>query len=405
MFFKRFKQDDTLPHRKSPAVKKVSELIDKRSHKQKKYISLMLVPSYTTGRTRSLRIPRGLFHGVVASMLVVSAVVAGFYLRSNHFYRMAQELYVAREEIAETFAEFQYEAEIVQSDLIDTMIQVYERYSEIQQNVQSQLDSQARDHQTNLDSLREQVDEFEQMIRDLEADQQAVLEGLSARAELIPPVAGILNQLEASRKTLLSASVLHSADEVYTTAPKTASMGFLSTGNTYAISEAELQTRITSLMDELRLQRKLLEDLETHRGRMGAYLRNYPTIWPVRGNISSGFGWRTNPMGGRGSEHHDGVDIPARTGTSIRAAGGGTVIYAGWQNGYGNTVIINHGSGITTVYAHNSHNHVEVGQRVERGEIIANVGSTGRSTGPHLHFEVRVNGSAVNPRTFMVEFY
>ena len=405
MFLKELFQYSKLTHRKNPTVKKVSELIDKRSHKQKKYISLMLVPSYTTGRTRSLRIPRGLFHGLLASMLVVSAVVAGFYLRSNHFYRMAQELYVAREEIAETFAEFQFEAENVQSDLIDTMIQVYERYSEVQQNVQSQLDNQARDHQINLDSLREQVDEFEQMIRDLEADQQAVLEGLSKRAEVIPPVANILNQLKESRQTLLLSQPAVSLEN-YISQSNEPTFGFLSRSNVNPqVSEEELAQRINILMGDLRLQRKLLEDLESYRGLMNGYLRNYPTLWPVHGNISSGFGWRTNPMGGRGSEHHDGVDIPARTGTPIRAAGGGTVVFAGWQNGYGNTVIINHGSGITTAYAHSSRINVEVGQLINRGDIIAYVGSTGRSTGPHLHFEVRINGSAVNPIPFMVEVY
>lgn len=110
-------------------------------------------------------------------------------------------------------------------------------------------------------------------------------------------------------------------------------------------------------------------------------------------------------MGGSGGEHHGGVDIPAPTGTPIRAAGGGTIIYAGWRNGYGNTVKIDHGHGIVTLYAHNTRNNVHVGQRVERGDIIAYVGSTGRSTGPHLHYEVQINGVARNPVPFLLEHH
>lgn len=408
MFFKRFFNNDARLNPR-PTVKKVSELIDKKSHIQKKYISLMLVPSYSTGKTRSLRIPRGVFHGVLVGVVVISAVMTGLHLRSNHFMQMAQDLYESREEIAETFAEFQSEAEIVQNYLIDNMIQVHERYSEAQQNVQSRLDNQARDHQTVLESLWDQVDEFEQLIREFEADQQAVLDGLGARADLIPPVAGILRQLNDSRENILALSYMNRQEDEES---GVGTIGFLGMGGGFinytdqsAATEAELQERITILLNELKLQRELLDDLEVHQQRMTNYLRNYPTLWPIRGRISSGFGWRTNPMGGRGGEHHNGVDIPARTGTPIRAAGGGTVIFDGWKNGYGNTIIINHGSGLTTLYAHNSRNRVTVGTRVERGDIIAYVGSTGRTTGPHVHYEVRRNNNALNPISFMVEHY
>jgi len=404
MFFERFKQDNTRQQSR-PTVKKVSELIDKTSHEQKKYLSLMLVPSYSTGKTRSLRIPRGVFHGMLIGMLVFSAVVTGFYLRSNHFMRMAQELYQERDEIAETLAETQHMAEVVQSDLINSMIQVYERYSEVQQNTQSRLENQAREHQTVLDGLWDQVDEFEQLIRELEEDQQAVLEGLSSRADKIPPIASLLNQLEESREYLLAQFERENVSEqpdMVGIGLLSAGTGFLSYTDKVAASEAELQLRITTLAQELTLQRKLLDDLNTHSQRIRTYLYNYPTLWPVTGRISSDFGWRRRPLGG-GSEHHNGVDIPARTGTPIRAAGGGTVTFSGWQNGYGQTVIIDHGGGITTAYTHNSRNNVEVGHRVTRGQIIAYVGSTGRTTGAHLHYEVRINNAAVDPIPFMVE--
>ncbi len=123
-------------------------------------------------------------------------------------------------------------------------------------------------------------------------------------------------------------------------------------------------------------------------------------ILPVNGPITSLFGWRVHPIYGS-RRFHTGIDFGAPTGTPVRAADRGTVIYAGWYGGYGYTVIINHGGGITTLYAHNSRITVGVGQTVQRGQTIAAVGSTGLSTGPHLHFEVRVNGQPVDPRRYL----
>ena len=116
-------------------------------------------------------------------------------------------------------------------------------------------------------------------------------------------------------------------------------------------------------------------------------------IWPVNGVITSGFGWRWGRM-------HEGIDIAAPTGTSIRAAASGTVIFAGWMGGYGNLTIIDHGNGLATAYGHQSAIYVGGGS-VSQGTVIGAVGSTGNSTGPHLHFEVRVNGSAVDPMGYL----
>ena len=113
-------------------------------------------------------------------------------------------------------------------------------------------------------------------------------------------------------------------------------------------------------------------------------------LWPVIGTINSGFG-------PRGSSFHDGIDIAAAEGTPIRAIEGGDVIYSDQLRGYGNIVIIRHSDGLVSVYAHNETNLVKQGQAVSRGEIIARVGSTGRVTGPHLHFEIRRNNAAQDP--------
>jgi murein DD-endopeptidase MepM/ murein hydrolase activator NlpD len=117
-------------------------------------------------------------------------------------------------------------------------------------------------------------------------------------------------------------------------------------------------------------------------------------IWPVNGTVVSGYGMRWGRL-------HEGIDITAPTGTPIWAAAAGTVIHAGWLGGYGNLVVVDHGNGLATAYAHASAILVGVGQSVSQGETIALVGSTGNSSGPHLHFEVRVNGVAVDPLLYL----
>jgi len=117
-------------------------------------------------------------------------------------------------------------------------------------------------------------------------------------------------------------------------------------------------------------------------------------IWPVSGPITSPFGWRWGRM-------HEGVDIGASTGTPIHAAAAGTVVYSGWMDGYGNLVVIDHGNGLATAYGHQSAIAAGMGAIVSQGETIGYVGCTGHCTGPHLHFEVRINGTPVDPLRYL----
>jgi murein DD-endopeptidase MepM/ murein hydrolase activator NlpD len=126
-----------------------------------------------------------------------------------------------------------------------------------------------------------------------------------------------------------------------------------------------------------------------------------PSLWPVAGTLESGFGIRRNPFGGSSYESHEGQDIEAMIGTPVDAAASGIVTAAGVQNGYGNVVYIDHGNGLSTRYGHLSRIDVTVGQQIKRGERLGLVGSTGRSTGPHLHYEVRINNQPVNPRPYL----
>ncbi len=123
-----------------------------------------------------------------------------------------------------------------------------------------------------------------------------------------------------------------------------------------------------------------------------------PSVWPHEGKINNEFGFRRNPFGGRSYEFHSGMDIDGERGDLVIAPAGGTVIKASWSGGYGNMLEIDHGNGLTTRYGHLSKIEVGVGDTITRGQLVAYVGSTGRSTGPHLHYELRLKDKSINPR-------
>jgi len=125
-----------------------------------------------------------------------------------------------------------------------------------------------------------------------------------------------------------------------------------------------------------------------------------PSIWPVRGAVSAGFGERIDPLNGEGA-FHSGMDIAAPTGTEVMASADGMVLSAGREPRYGNAILLDHGNGMTTKYGHLSEVDVVVGQEVKRGEVIGAVGSTGRTTGPHLHYEVHIHDAPVNPARYL----
>lgn len=135
-------------------------------------------------------------------------------------------------------------------------------------------------------------------------------------------------------------------------------------------------------------------------GSSGSGNPNAQLAWPAPGPITSGYGWRTHPIFGT-QRFHAGVDIDAPCGAPISAAERGTVISSGWHGGYGETIILDHGDGLSTLYAHQSARGASTGQQVSRGQRIGSVGTTGWSTGCHLHFEVRVNGSPVDPVPYL----
>lgn len=145
-----------------------------------------------------------------------------------------------------------------------------------------------------------------------------------------------------------------------------------------------------------------LENVYQFNGEAEYFWSSLPMIAPVQGWVTSDFGLRRSPLSGR-RQLHEGVDIASTYGSAVIATGDGVVTFAGRYGGLGQKIVLDHGYGLATVYGHNSQILVSDGERVERGQIIARVGSSGRSTGPHLHYEVLVNGIPIDPRHFLLE--
>jgi murein DD-endopeptidase MepM/ murein hydrolase activator NlpD len=163
-----------------------------------------------------------------------------------------------------------------------------------------------------------------------------------------------------------------------------------------------LMGRLDRLSAEATRQEQSLQELQAYFQDQKSLLASTPSIWPARGWVTSDFGQRLDPYTAE-RVMHSGLDIAAPHGKEVYAPSDGTVVFAGLEGGYGNVIVIDHGYGIKTRYGHLAKMLVKAGDKVKRGALIAAVGNTGRSTGPHLHYEVRVNGIPQNPRKFILE--
>lgn len=217
----------------------------------------------------------------------------------------------------------------------------------------------------------------------IEADLERTRMELQQEEEAQQQARSQLDSLADERRNLVSLAAMRR----HSVASEVAQMEDLS-----AAEESELEGLILERERELAAQQRAagIAGAPPSAGGLGNF------SWPVTGTITSPFGWRTNPMGG-GPEFHQGLDIAAPMGTAVTSAAAGTVIMAQWYGGYGNYILIDHGGGYSTGYGHLSAMYVSVGQSVARGQAIGAVGSTGQSTGPHLHFEVRIAGKPVDP--------
>jgi murein DD-endopeptidase MepM/ murein hydrolase activator NlpD len=258
----------------------------------------------------------------------------------------------------------------------EQQLATYESQYESQLNsYESQFENQVDSYESQLDSYESQLQYYDEKARELEER---------------------INELNATKEEIYNMLSSNSDKPISSFAPDSA-MG----GPHIEDTDATLDSIYAVLEERLDAESTEYASLAKEAEGVRQFLNAKPSIWPVYGTITSTVGSRANPFGGSGSESHSGLDIAVPTGTYVRATGNGTVKFSGWQSGYGNLVIISHGYGYETYYGHNSKLLLHVGDKVSRGDYIALSGSTGRSTGPHVHYEIRLNGAIKNPLNYL----
>ena len=238
--------------------------------------------------------------------------------------------------------------------------------------------------------------ELEQL-RQVNAAQHTQIEQLAKATAVLQDDMNRLNKLDADLRKIVNSDELPAARSG-TTRP---TAGFNGQGGPTAKPQLnDLANLVQDLQATAKAREQSLKSLQAALADRNARLAATPSIWPTSGDVTSRFGWRGSPWAW-GSDWHPGIDIANDYGTPIEATADGEVVYSGWYSGYGKLIQIDHGNGIVTLYGHNSELLLSVGSRVKKGEVIAYMGSTGNSTGNHCHYEVRVNGTAVNPANFL----
>ena len=248
-------------------------------------------------------------------------------------------------------------------------------------------------YQYTLHQAQSELDEL-QSLRSVNVAQASQLNQLAKNTAILQEEMSKLNQLDAEVRRLLNKEELPGVSRSGVSRPSLPRGG--EGGPVVKPQAAELDNLVKDLRVSAKVRAESLADLRDTLKERNARLAATPSIWPTEGVVTSRFGWRWG-----GSDWHPGIDVAADSGTPIVATADGVVIASGWNGGYGRQVVVDHGYGITTSYAHNSENVASVGQKVRKGQLVAYMGSSGFSTGPHVHYEVKVNGTVVNPASFM----
>lgn len=251
-------------------------------------------------------------------------------------------------------------------------------YIKIILNKQAHLIKEANEKLAYINELEEENRNKEQKLIDLETENKQLLEKAKE-------VEDKLNEIDILQRRLEKLAGINSP-----------SRGGVDRNVEFdELSSTEEMEMISQVLTNKKVELEVfIEDIEAQF----EYLETVPNIMPASGRITSGFGYRRDPFT-RKIKLHEGIDIANSYGTSIKAAAKGTVIFAGYYNGYGRTIIIDHGNSYKTLYGHNKELLVKKGDKVEKGQVIAKMGSSGRSTGVHLHFEIHHNNKAIDPLT------
>lgn len=235
-------------------------------------------------------------------------------------------------------------------------------------------------------------------LRQINANQSVQIEQLAKATAGLQEDMNRLNKLDADLRRLVNNEEVSTPSRAGTTRLPAAYAG---QGGPVVKPQVE---EVLSLVEDLKTAAKSREEslisvrdaIKARNARLAAT----PSIWPTTGEVTSRYGWRSSPFGW-GSDWHPGIDIANDVGTPVLSTADGEVVFSGWYGGYGKMIQIDHGNGIVTIYGHNDQLLVNAGTKVKKGDIVAYMGNTGASTGSHVHYEVRVNGTAVNPANFL----
>lgn len=244
--------------------------------------------------------------------------------------------------------------------------------------------------------------EFKLLATEFQEQQQQILVIAKQAEELENDIAAIKELDETVRDMMKLSSPKNDTEQPTSSASDQLAATRLPTPSRGGLAATILRTEkdLQSVRESIPESKDALQNLTVDIASQQAKDRATPSIWPTSGRITSSYGYRISPFG-YSRQFHSGIDIGASRGTPIYATADGSVRFCGYQSGYGYVVHLSHGYGYTTVYAHMSKIAARSGQSVQRGDLIGYVGSSGRSTGPHLHYEVRVNGNTVNPWPYM----
>lgn len=338
----------------------------RKKHSTKHHYMTMLIVNDAMNRSKVVKYPKWLKYPI---LLTICGIMAYFFHQNYATIAYIQNLETRVNSYDKTVESLNSEIKQKDSQIIN-------------------LENTNQAHYNELKSIREKSLQIQQAFKDLEEHKQI-----------------IDSKLNGSEKTTNS----HPSPPTEVGQAESIVQIDLNSDN-FSISKFErqsFQSQINSLQDELVLVENAMkeetqdyEKLDDELDELIPYWDAYPSILPLNGPITSPFGWRKDPIAGY-YDFHKGVDVKASYGTSIHATGGGTVIFSGYNGGYGYSVVINHGYGITTRYAHASKLLVKKGDHVNRGDVIAKVGVSGRSTGPHVHYEVRLYDEVQNPLNYV----
>lgn len=252
-----------------------------------------------------------------------------------------------------------------------------------------------------LDHIKKENIELRNKLNNLSAETQKLQAKFNELEAIDSKIKNIIGYEEVNNQVDNDKTLIHITNQKMNFSEDTAEANLASGYANNSINSTE--NRLQTLKKVFPKKKEELKRLKSSVIKYKDYLASKPIGWPVKTKkkrITSDFGYRIHPVLDR-RIMHEGLDIGVWYGTKVYATGAGKVIHAGWKNGYGKLVMIDHGHGFRTLYGHNRRINVRVGEKVERGDLIAYSGNTGRSSGPHLHYEIQVNGKPVNPMDYI----